>query len=85
MKWKTLESKELFSSGLFQLKSDRCQLPDGRVMPRYYVMDFPDWVNIIPVTEQGEIILVEQYRHASGEIHLELPGDGRAGGEARNA
>ena len=74
MKWKVLDSKEIFSSGLFKLKADKCQLPDGRLMPRYYVMDFPDWVNILPVTSQGELILLKQYRHASGKIHLEIPG-----------
>lgn len=74
MKWKVLESKEIFSSGLFQLRSDRCELPDGRVMPRYYVMNFPDWVNVLPVTEDGRIILLKQYRHASGKVHIEIPG-----------
>lgn len=72
--WKVLSSKELFSSGLFQLKSDQCELPDGRVMPNYYVMEFPDWVNILPVTKEGQVILIRQYRHASGQEHLEIPG-----------
>jgi ADP-ribose pyrophosphatase len=73
-KWKTLDTKELFKTAFFRLRSDRCELPDGRVMPNYYVMEFPDWVNIIPVTDDGHIVLVEQYRHASGEVSLELPG-----------
>ena len=74
MSWKVLESKEIFSSGLFQLKVDRCELPDGRIMPRYYVMEFPDWVNVLPVTEDGEVILIKQYRHASKKVHIEIPG-----------
>ncbi len=74
MDWKILESTELFTSGLFQLRSDRCQLPDGRIMPRYYVLSFPDWVNILPVLPNGDVLLVRQYRHASGLEHLEVPG-----------
>lgn len=74
MKWKLLDSTEIFSSGLFKLRSDRCELPNGKVMPRYFVMDFPDWVNILPVTADGQVILLKQYRHASGRIHLEVPG-----------
>ncbi len=74
MKWKTLESTPLFSSGLLNLRSDRCQLPDGRIMPRYFVLDFPDWVNILPVTAKGELVLIKQYRHGSGLVHLEVPG-----------
>ncbi len=74
MKWKVLETTEIFKSGLFNLKSEKLQLPDGRVMPRYYVMNFPDWVNVVPLTTEGEVILVKQYRHASGQVHLEVPG-----------
>lgn len=72
--WKVKGSKELMQAGLFRLRADELELPDGRVMPRYYVMEFPEWVNIIPVTRDGKIVLVEQYRHASGEYELEVPG-----------
>lgn len=86
--WKTLESKELLTAGLFRLRTDKCEMPDGRIMPRYYVMEFPDWVNIVPVTLDGKIILVEQYRHASGRVHLEIPGgsmDPKSGEEPMRA
>lgn len=43
-------------------------------MPKYYIMDFPDWVNVVPVTSTGEVVLVEQYRHGAGERFLEIPG-----------
>jgi len=43
-------------------------------MPNYYVFEFPDWVNIVPITEDGRMVLVEQYRQAGGETHLEIPG-----------
>lgn len=72
--WKVLSSKDIFKTSIFRLRTDQCELPDGRVMPNYYVMEFPDWVNIVPVTEDGRIVLVQQYRHASGEISLEIPG-----------
>ncbi len=72
--WKTRASRELFSSGVFRLRVDECELPDGRVMPRYYVLEFPDWANVVPVTDDGEIVLVEQFRHAGGETTLEIPG-----------
>lgn len=88
MKWKTLESKELLKAGLFRMREDKCEMPDGRIMPRYYVMEFPDWVNIVPVTLDGKIVMVEQYRHASGRVHLEIPGgsmDLRTGEDPKRA
>lgn len=74
IKWKVLESKEIFSAGLFRLRTDRCQLPDGRVMPRYYVMEFSDWVHIVPVTKQLQVVMVKQYRHAGEDHFFEVPG-----------
>lgn len=72
--WKVLKSKELFKSGFFRLRVEECELPDRRVMPSYYIFDFADWVNVIPVTSDGRMILVEQYRHAAGAEFLEVPG-----------
>jgi 8-oxo-dGTP pyrophosphatase MutT (NUDIX family) len=72
--WKKLSSETLAETRFFKLRADRCELPDGRIMPRYYVMEFPDWVNVVAITDDDQIILVEQYRHASGLVHLEIPG-----------
>ncbi len=86
--WKVLSSKELFKTGVFRFRSDTCELPDGRVMPNYYVLEFPDWVNIVPVTEDGKIVLVEQYRQAAGDTFIEIPGgsmDPRTGEDAKRA
>jgi 8-oxo-dGTP pyrophosphatase MutT (NUDIX family) len=72
--WKVLSSTEIFKTSFFRFRSDRCELPDGRIMPNYYVMHFPDWANIVPVTEDNRIVLVEQYRHGANEVCLEIPG-----------
>lgn len=82
--WKILGSKELFRAGFFVLRSDRCELPDGRVMPNYYIFDFMDWVNVIALTPQNEMILVEQYRHACGEVAIEIPGGSSDPGDDQN-
>lgn len=74
MRWKVLKTKDIFKAGFFRLRADECQLPDGRVMPSYYVMEFVDWVNVVPVTADGQMVMVEQYRHAADEIFLEIPG-----------
>lgn len=73
-KWKVLSTKELFKSGLFRLCVDRCELPDGRVMPRYYTFDFPDWVQAVAITSSGEMIMMSQYRHSAKDIFLEVSG-----------
>lgn len=73
-KWRVLEQTELFKSGFLRVRTEKCELPDGRIMPRYYVMEFPDWVNVVAVTTEGMALVVDQYRHAAGEMYLEIPG-----------
>ena len=46
---------------------------DGRAHD-FYVIEAPDWINIIPLTAGGEVVLIEQYRHGTEEISLEIPG-----------
>jgi len=72
--WKVLKSLELFRAGFFRLRADECELPDGRVMPKYYVFELADWVNVVPVTDSGQIILLKQYRHGAAQEFLEIPG-----------
>lgn len=72
--WKVLESKEILKTGFYRLRADKCELPDGRVMPAYYVMEFQDWVNVIPITADNQVVLIEQYRHAIGRNTYEFPG-----------
>lgn len=72
--WKTLESHELAKYGYFRLRKDKCELPDGRVMPGYFTIEFNDWVNVIPVTKDKKIVLIRQYRHSVNEITIEIPG-----------
>ncbi|GGI49776.1 hypothetical protein GCM10011425_09880 [Mucilaginibacter galii] len=49
-------------------------MPDGRIVPSYYVLEYPDWANAVALTEDNKIIMVRQYRHAAGVVSLEIPG-----------
>ena len=74
MKWKTLSSEYLFSDLWFKVRKDICKTPRGKIVDPYYVYEFPTWVTAVPVTEDGKIIMVRQYRHALGETCIEIPG-----------
>ena len=74
MKWKTLSSEYLFSDLWFKVRKDICKTPRGKIVDPYYVYEFPAWVTAVPVTEDGKIIMVRQYRHALGETCIEIPG-----------
>ena len=74
MNWKILSTEYLFNDLWFKVRKDCCESPDGKIIDPYYVYEFPEWVTAVPVTEDGKIIMVRQYRHALGETCIEIPG-----------
>jgi ADP-ribose pyrophosphatase len=74
MKWKTLSSEYLFNDRWFKVRKERCETPEGKIVDPYYVYEFATWVGAVPVTEEGKIVMVRQYRHALGETCIEIPG-----------
>lgn len=74
LKWKTISSEYLFRDNWFKVRKDVCKTPKGKIVDPYYVYEFATWVGVLPVTEDGKIIMVRQYRHALGEVCIEIPG-----------
>jgi ADP-ribose pyrophosphatase len=74
LKWRVIDSEYLFSDLWFRIRKDICETPQGKIINPYYVYEFPEWVTAVPVTDDGKIIMIHQYRHALGETCLELPG-----------
>ncbi|WP_224068938.1 NUDIX hydrolase [Arachidicoccus terrestris] len=74
LKWKTLDSTYLFKENWFTVRKDKCQRADGKIIDPYYVFEFPEWVTALAVTADNKVLMVRQYRHALGEVGLELPG-----------
>ena len=74
LNWKLLSSEYLFKDNWATLRADTCQMPNGNIISPYYVLEYPDWGNVVAITEDNQVILIRQYRHAAGEVILELPG-----------
>lgn len=71
--WERLASETLLETPYFNLRSDRLRLPDGSIKEPYYVLERPDAAIIFPVTEEGEVVLVRQYRPPLERLELGLP------------
>lgn len=74
MKWKVLESTYLHKEPWLTIRKDKCQLPNGNIVPSFYVNEYPDWVNAFAITKEGKVVMVKQYRHGINSIETELPG-----------
>jgi 8-oxo-dGTP pyrophosphatase MutT (NUDIX family) len=73
-KWRTVRTKEVLKDRWINVRADYCVTPAGTEIGPYYVLTYPDWVHVVAVTPAGSLVLVRQYRHAAGDMFLELPG-----------
>lgn len=71
MIFETLQSKTIYQGRIFNLRQDQVRLPDGKTT-QLDIIDHPGAVVIIPV-DASQIWFIRQYRHAAGEIILEIP------------
>ena len=68
-----VDSAVMLETPIFSLRRDRAVHPRTQVAGNYFVLDMPDFVNMVAETKHGEMILVRQWRHGSRSIELELP------------
>jgi 8-oxo-dGTP pyrophosphatase MutT (NUDIX family) len=72
--WKRLASEQMADCRVFQVRRDLSISPHDGSQHDFYCIEAPDWVNIIPLTANDEVVMIEQYRHGAEEIGLEIPG-----------
>ncbi len=73
MAWERLSSEKIYETPYFTLRSDELRLPDGAVKNPYYVLERPDAAIIFPLTSEGEVVMVRQYRPPLERTELGLP------------
>lgn len=80
----TLAREQLFKGHLLHAVRDTVRLPDGGTATREYVLH-PGAVMVVPLLDDGRIVLERQYRHPVGEVMIELPAGKLDAGEAPRA
>lgn len=72
--WTVLDSELVQDGRILRLHRDRVRAPrSGKVYP-YWRIEADEWVNVVPVTDDGHVVMVRQWRHGTREITLEIPG-----------
>ena len=67
--WKILESHHLHEN----VRIDKCELPNGKMIDGF-VLEYRDWVTVIALTKNKDVVMIRQYRHGAQKIILEIPG-----------
>lgn len=70
--YQTLRSETIYSGKVFKVRVDHIQLDSGKVL-KLDIVQHNGAVVIVPLDQEGNIWFVDQYRHAAGEVLLELP------------
>lgn len=68
------EEKTVYQCSIFQVKEKKAQTQDKNHSLKVYTLDCANWVNVVPVTASGQVILVEQHRFGTNNFTLEVPG-----------
>lgn len=72
--WPLVSSRQAASYRIFSLRTDLKINPRTGEKHDFFVLDCPDWVNVVPVTSDGRVVMIEQYRHGTNTVELEIPG-----------
>jgi ADP-ribose pyrophosphatase len=79
--WQRIRSENVADCKIFRIRRDYSVRENEDKEYPFYCIENPDWVNVIPITISGEVVLIEQYRHGIEGITLEIPGGMVDGGE----
>jgi len=72
--WKILSSTQDRLYRVFSIRTDRARSPRTGEAHDFFVIESSDWVNVIPLTPDNKVVLIEQYRHGVRDVTLEIPG-----------
>lgn len=79
--WKTLSTQQILNTPYLKIRREEVLLPDGIILPDYYIIENRGWAGIVPFTEDGRFLLNRQYKHGIGQVVLEFPAGGIDEGE----
>jgi ADP-ribose pyrophosphatase len=72
--WKLVEREELQDCAVFKVSRIRARSPKSGAVHPFYGITADDWVNVVALTPQDEVVMVRQWRHGSQSVTLEIPG-----------
>jgi len=72
--WNCVSTEQIADCRVFRVRRDHCIRNGNGETSDFYVIESPDWVNVIPVTGEGDVVMIEQFRQGTREVTLELPG-----------
>lgn len=80
-RWQVLSTTQVLDTPYLKIRRERVALPNGTILPNYYIIENRGWVGVVPFTADGRFLINRQYKHGIGEYVLEFPAGGIDEGE----
>ena len=74
--WKTLSYQQVIDTPYLKIRCEQVVVPNGPIIPDYYIIENRGWVGIVALTEDGHFLINNQYKHGLGREVLEFPAGG---------
>jgi len=74
--WKVLATHQVLDTPYLKIRREEVSVPNGPVISDYYIVENRGWVGVVPVTEDGRLLINWQYKHGIGLEVLEFPAGG---------
>lgn len=71
--WRVLQREYVRVDEWITLRADDCLTAEGVQVAPYYVLEYPDWVQVVAISPRDQVLLIEQYRHGQNGVSVELP------------
>src|SRR5947209_15391835 len=73
--WTTLSFRQILDTPYLKIRCEQVAVPNGPIIPDYYIIENRGWVGIVPLTEDGRFLLINKLKHAIAcEVLSSLPG-----------
>jgi len=71
--WLVRSSRYVIDTPHLRLRADEIELPDGTIIPDYFVRESRGFAMVFALTPSRDVVLVRQYRYGNDAIGIELP------------
>ena len=72
--WRRVSSRTLADCRIFDLHESTTESPETGQEHLFYYIESADWVNIVPITDNNEVVCIRQFRHGNQGVTIEIPG-----------
>ena len=79
--WRKLHARTIAQTRVFSVEGVHFQHPARAESREFFLINAPDWVNVVALTARGEMVLVRQFRYGTNALSLEIPGGVMDAGE----